>query len=189
MKGFQFSLAFLLATMLLAGALVSVLVQFTSLGAEAAFEQLLWVVWLSSLLTSYYRSTARGWKRIFQTTVITGAIWSTVIGTYLLFSIPMHLYPTGNSQRLSSPELMWHAADGLGGGRCGSIPGACSLQGIVLAARRWRLAARRTRIVCSAAMLSIAMAVTLRWYVGAAAHGNRPSRHIRRRTDCGIPCR
>ncbi len=165
MKRFQFSLSALFVAMVFAWAFISAFMQFVSFGAEAAFEQLLWLVWLASLLISFWRSTARGWKRIFRATMLTGAIWSTIVCTYLLLSIPLGVYDGTFDSRVSSLGLLLHALAVSVAGVAAGFLGACLLQMVVWAAHRWRSAATRTRVVCFAAMLSIAIAAALWWYV------------------------
>jgi hypothetical protein len=165
MKRFQFSLSAVFVAMVFAWAFISVLMQFVSFGAEAAFEQLLWLVWLASLLISFWRSTARGWKRILQATMLTGAVWSTIVCTYLLLSIPLGIYDETFVTGVSSLGLLLHALAVAVAGVAAGFLGACLLQMVVWAAHRWRSAARGTRVVCFAAMLSIAIAAGLWWHV------------------------
>lgn len=87
MKRVQFSLSAVLALMLLASSSISFARQFSLHGARTAFEHLLLLVWLLSLLASFWKSAARGWNRVVQATVITTAVWFVlVIGTHLMFA-------------------------------------------------------------------------------------------------------
>ncbi len=159
MKRIQFSLSTLLLAMVFAWAFISCIVQFVSVNAEAAFEQLLYLVWLSSLVLSFGRSTAQGWKRIVRATIITGAVWSTSIGLYLLVAFLLGLYS------FSFLELLTRLLAVSVAGAAAALLGACILQIMVLTARCWRSATMTKRVACSAAVLACAMALLAWSYV------------------------
>ncbi len=163
MKRIQFSLSAALGMTLLVCVMVALAKQFVLSGAQTALEELLALVWLLSLVISFKKSVARGWKRILEATVITAAIWSVLaFGTHLMFVREMKTF--GVTWLL----LLLHAAGLSLMGAAAAFAGACLLQITVPAGRLWRWCTLRTRVTFTVISITMASALLLWWSFGGA---------------------
>jgi hypothetical protein len=154
----QFSLSAALGLMLLVGVMVALAKQFILSGAQTAFEELLVLVWLLSLVISFRKSVARGWKRILETTVITAAVWSVLVfGTHLMFVPEMAAFGVSWLALLVRSAVLSLL------GAAAALAGACLLQVTVLVGRLWRSCAWQARVACAVISISIPSVLLLWW--------------------------
>ena len=129
-------------------------------GEQQALERLLLMVWISSLVVAYWKSSASGWTRVLQTSLVTGLIWTAcVVATHLMFLGSMRKYGIGRWELLLRIVLVSVI------GIAATVVGGTVLHLLVSAGRRrWKRPSRRvcivTILVCTGLILLAAVVTT-----------------------------
>lgn len=156
----RYSLSSLFAAITAVAVAVVFCMDWRSRGEQQAFEHLLLSVWISSLVIAYWKSSATGWTRVLQTSLVTGLIWTAcVVATHLMFLGSMRKYGIGRWELLLRIVLV------SGIGIAATVVGGTVLHLLVRAGRRrWKRPSRRvcviTALMCTGLISLIAVATT-----------------------------
>lgn len=157
----RYSLSSLFAAITAAAVAVVFWMDWRSRGGEQqALERLMLMVWISSLVVTYWKSSAAGWTRVLQTSLVTGLIWTAcVVATHLMFLGSMRKYGIGRWELLLRIVLV------SGIGIAATVVGGTVLHLAVRAGRRrWKRPSRRvcivTILVCTGLILLAAVVTT-----------------------------
>jgi hypothetical protein len=156
----RYSLSSLFAAITAAAVAVVFWMDWRSRGEQQALERLMLMVWISSLVIAYWKSSAAGWTRVLQTSLVTGLIWTAcVVATHLMFLGSMRKYGIGRWELLLRIVLV------SGIGIAATVLGGMVLHLLVsVGRRRWKRPSRRvcivTILVCTGLILLAAAATT-----------------------------
>ena len=156
----RYSLSSLFAAITAVAVAVVFWMDWRSRGEQQAFEHLLLSVWISSLVIAYWKSSATGWTRVLQTSLVTGLIWTAcVVATHLMFLGSMRKYGIGRWELLLRIVLV------SGIGIVATVVGGTVLHLFVsVGRRRWKRPSRRvcviTALMCTGLISLIAVATT-----------------------------
>jgi hypothetical protein len=154
----RYSLSHLFAVVTAVAVAVVFCVDWRSRGGEQqALERLLVFACISSLVITYWKFSASGWRRVFQAALVTSLVWTAcVVSTHLMFMSSMRKY------RIGLWDLLLRIVLVIGVGIAAAVLGGIVIHLVVCAGqRRWSRPSRRslvwTILVCAGLVLLAAV--------------------------------
>jgi len=108
-------------------------------GEQQALEHLLLFVWISSLVVSYRKSLATGWRRVCQATIVTSVVWTVcIVSSHLMFASSMRRF------RIEPWELLLRIVLIISAGSTAALLGGTFIHlAVCTGRRRWNRRPRR----------------------------------------------
>jgi hypothetical protein len=150
MKNLRFSLASVLALLVIVATVLSVRQGLTS-------ESALQAVWLASFILSYWRSSTRGWRQVVRVTAVTSVMWGVTILCVYRWCM----------DRVGAPDegLVRHGILIALVGSLFTFTLALLVEGVRVARHSWRAVTRRRSVITVSLLLFLTLLLGTAWKI------------------------